>query len=141
MELSRQGRGIGVREVYYKRNNEYQNHHGGMVLIGDHIYMGEGHNKGFPICINMRSGRVAWGPERGAGSGSAALVAADGHLYLRYENGVMALVTASPRGYALKGSFRLKSNNGKSWAHPVIVVKKLYLRDQDELHCFDFASQ
>ncbi|HAY81666.1 MAG TPA: polyvinylalcohol dehydrogenase [Planctomycetaceae bacterium] len=141
LELSRQGRGIGVREVYYKRNNEYQNHHGGMVLIGDHIYMGEGHNKGFPICINMRSGRVAWGPERGAGSGSAALVAADGHLYFRYENGVMALVTASPRGYELKGSFRIKSNNGKSWAHPVIVDKKLYLRDQDELHCYDIASQ
>ena len=141
LELSRQGRGIQVKEVYYKRNNEYQNHHGGMVLIGDHIYMGEGHNKGFPICIDMRSGKVVWGPERGPGNGSAALVAADGRLYFRYENAVMALVAASPRGYELKGSFKIKSNNGKSWAHPVIVDKKLYLRDQDELHCYDIAAQ
>lgn len=140
LELRRRGRGIQVREVYYKRNSEYQNHHGGMVLIGDHIYMGEGHNKGFPICINMLSGDVAWGPERGPGNGSAALIAADGNLYFRYENAVMALVTASPRGYELKGSFKIKSNNGKSWAHPVIVNKKLYLRDQDELHCYDIAS-
>jgi hypothetical protein len=66
-------------------------------------------------------------------------VAADGHLYFRYENAVMALIEATPAGYTLKGSFKIKSNNGKSWAHPVIVDKKLYLRDQDELHCYDIA--
>ena len=111
-----------------------------MVLIGDHIYMGHGHNNGLPLCLHMQSGRVVWGPLRGAGTGSAAIVAADGHLYFRYENAVMALIEATPAGYNLKGSFKIKSNNGKSWAHPVIANKQLYLRDQDELHCYDIAG-
>lgn len=141
LRLSPAGRGsVRFQEVYYKRNNEVQNHHGGMVLIGDHIYMGHGHNNGLPLCMHMTSGRVLWGPLRGPGTGSAAIVAADGHLYFRYENAVMALIEVTPQGYNLKGSFDIKSNNGKSWAHPVIAGKKLYLRDQDELHCYDIAG-
>lgn len=140
LRISSAGRNnVSMQEVYYKRNNEVQNHHGGMVLIGDHVYMGHGHNKGLPLCMELTTGRVTWGPKRGAGGGSAAIVAADGHLYFRYEDAVMALIEATPAGYNLKGSFKIKSNNGKSWAHPVIVDKKLYLRDQDELHCYDIA--
>ncbi|NND99363.1 MAG: PQQ-binding-like beta-propeller repeat protein [Pirellulaceae bacterium] len=141
LKLSPAGRGsVRFQEVYYKPNNEVQNHHGGMILIGDHIYMGHGHNNGLPLCMDMVSGRVLWGPQRGAGTGSAAIVAADGHLYFRYENAVMALIEATPSGYKLKGDFKIKSNNGKSWAHPVIADKKLFLRDQDELHCYDIAQ-
>lgn len=142
LRISAAGRdNVRMQEVYYKRNNEVQNHHGGMVLIGDHIYMGHGHNNGLPLCLEMMTGRVMWGPQRGPGNGSAAIVAADGNLYFRYENAVMALIEATPTRYNLKGSFRIKSNNGKSWAHPVIADKKLYLRDQDELHCYDIESR
>jgi outer membrane protein assembly factor BamB len=141
LRLSSSGRGsVQIKEVYYKRNNEVQNHHGGMVLIGDYVYMGHGHNNGLPLCLHLESGRVAWGPTRGAGRESAALVAADGHLYFRYQDAVMALVEASPDRYNLKGSFKIKSKNGNSWAHPVIAGKRLYLRDQDELHCYDIAG-
>ncbi len=141
LELRKSGNSIQAREVYYKSSKELQNHHGGMVLIGDHIFMGHGHNNGFPVCVDMRTGRAAWGPERGPGGNSAAITAADGHLYFRYEDGTMALIEANPRQYKLKGSFRIKSVNGKSWPHPVIADKKLYLRDQDELHCYDIAAR
>ena len=50
LRISSAGRGrVRMEEVYYKRNNEVQNHHGGMVLIGDHIYMGHGNNTGLPL--------------------------------------------------------------------------------------------
>lgn len=140
LELSRQGRGVTYREVYYHAANELQNHHGGMVLVGDHVYMGHGHNNGFPACIDLRTGRNVWGRTRGAGEGSAAIVYADGDIYYRYENAVLALVEANPQGYNLKHSFQLATNNGKSWAHPVIQDRKLYLRDQDELVCYDLGS-
>lgn len=136
LELRKQGNGVAVREVYYKRADELQNHHGGMILIGDHVYMGHGHNNGFPACVELRSGRNLWGRTRGAGSGSAAIVYADGSLYFRYEDGVLALVDANPAGYELKRSFKIASNNGKSWPHPVIQEGRLYLRDQDELLCY-----
>ena len=140
IKLQRVGNTVNFREVYYKKSNELQNHHGGMVLIGDYVYMGHGHNNGFPVCVDAATGRAVWGPERGAGGDSAALVAADGHLYFRYQNGIMALVEATPKGYNLKGKFRIKSVNGESWPHPVIAHRKLLLRDQDELHCYDIAA-
>jgi len=141
LRLSNAGRNqVRFSEVYYKSNSEVQNHHGGMIRIGDHVYMGHGHNNGFPLCMHLPTGRVEWAPGRGAGRGSAAVVAADGHLYFRYEDAVMALIEATPNGYNLKGSFRIKSRNGKSWAHPVILDGKLYLRDQDELHCYDISG-
>lgn len=127
----------GVEEVYFLDSRTLQNHHGGMVLLGDYIYCGHGHNKGFPLCIALKTGEVVWGPVRGAGSGSAAVLYADGHLYFRYEDGTIALIEATPEAYTLKGSFKMATQNGKSWPHPVIVDGRLYLRDQDDLLCYD----
>ena len=82
-----------------------------------------------------------WGKERGPGGGSAAIVMADGHLYFRYEDSVMALIEATPKGYNLKSSFTLVSKNGKSWPPPVIHNGKLYLRDHDNLLCYDVKAK
>jgi hypothetical protein len=141
LKLKRSGNDVSYDEVYFKRGNELQNHHGGMILIGDYVYLGHGHNEGFPACLELKTGKLMWGPQRGAGGGSAAIVAADGDLYFRYQSGVMALIEATPTKYNLKGSFRIKTVHGESWPHPVIADKKLYLRDQDELHCYDIAAR
>jgi outer membrane protein assembly factor BamB len=141
LQLSKSGRGVDYREVYYYPANEVQNHHGGMVLMNGHVYMGHGHNKGLPMCLELRSGKVKWGGRiRGVGDGSAAIVAADGHVYFRYEDGKMALVEANPNEYKLNGSFRLPVRNGKSWPHPVVFDGKLFIRDQHELVCFDIKQ-
>ena len=138
LELRRAGRGgVDAREVYYFRSNQVQNHHGGMIRIGDHLYMGHGHNNGFPLCVHLPSGREVWRPGRGPGSGSAAISYADGHLYFRYQDGIMALIEATPVEYRLKGEFRLASRLGESWPHPAIANGRLYLRDQDVLLCYD----
>jgi hypothetical protein len=93
---------------------------------------------GFPICIELNTGKVKWGGnQRGPGEGSAAVCYADGRLYFRYEDGTMALIEATPKEYRLKGSFKLASVRGASWPHPSIADGKLYLRDQDVLMCYD----
>lgn len=140
LKITRSRGGMSPQEVYYKRSNTLQNHHGGMILIGDHVYMGHGHNNGFPVCFDLMTGRDMWRPGRGPGSGSAAIVCADGHLYFRYENGVMALIEATPERYNLKGSFKIAIKHGQSWAHPVVSGGKLYLRDQHELICYDIRK-
>ena len=140
LKLTRENGVVTPQEIYYKRFNELQNHHGGMILMGDYVYMGHGHNKAFPVCFELLTGRDMWRPGRGPGVGSAAVVCADDHLYFRYENGVMALIEATPDDYNLKGSFKIAINNGKSWPHPVISNGRLYLRDQDELICYDIGG-
>lgn len=142
LELKRRGNGISVREVYYFPANKVQNHHGGMVLIDGHVYMGHGHNKGLPMCLELRTGKIKWGGDfRGVGDGSAAIVAADGQVYFRYEDAKMALVEANPRAYRLNGRFSLPIRNGKSWPHPVVADGKLYIRCQDQLVCFDLKRK
>ncbi len=140
LKLVRTAAGINPEEVYFHRGNKVQNHHGGMVLIDGHVYMGHGHNKGLGLCLDLLSGVVKWGPVRGPGSGSAAIAYADGHLYFRYENARMALIEATPSGYVLKSEFRIPSHLGKSWPHPAIARKRLYLRDQNVLLCYDLAK-
>jgi hypothetical protein len=99
--------------------------------------MGHGHNQGFPVCVELKTGNAMWRPDRGPGKESAAVAYADGQLYFRYQDGTMALIEASPKGYKVNGTFKLPVNNGPSWQHPVIAGGKLYLRDQNDLLCYD----
>jgi outer membrane protein assembly factor BamB len=137
VKLNKARQGFRVQEIYFLPANKMQNHHGGMILRDGFVYCGTGHNEGFPLCINVRTGKEAWRPGRGPGSGSAAVAYADGHLYFRYEDATLALIEATPTGYKLKSSFKIASHNGESWPHPVIAGGRLYLRDQDELLCYD----
>eukprot|EP00913_Durusdinium_trenchii_P023415 g21993.t1 len=141
LKIVKRGRNVRAVEEYFLDAGKLQNHHGGMILVGDHIYCGHGHNNGFPICVNLKTGKVKWGGRiRGPGRGSAAIVFADGHLYFRYESGVMALIEATPTDYKLKGSFKLAVKHDASWPHPVILDGKLYLRDQQSLMCYDISK-
>lgn len=135
------GSPLEVKEQYFLNASTFQNHHGGMVRIGDHIYAGVGHNNGFPLCLAWKTGEVTWKRDRGPGSQSAAMIAADGRLYFRYQDGIMALIDASPQGYAERGAFKLPSIDGESWSHPAIYDGKLYLRDQDTLMCYDIRGK
>ena len=140
LKLVRTDSGLEPQEVYFHSGNEVQNHHGGMVLVDGYVYMGHGHNKGLPLCMELMSGKVTWGPIRGSGSGSAAVAYADGRLYFRYEDAQMSLIEATPSGYHLISNFKLPSNLGKSWPHPAIAHKHLFLRDQDVLMCYDLTN-
>jgi outer membrane protein assembly factor BamB len=138
LELRKEGEGLAAKEVYFLPSSTFQNHHGGLVLVGNHIYAGHGHNKGFPISIDFMTGKVAWGGDiRNAGSGSAAVLYADNRLYYRYQNGVVLLLEATPAGYHEKGSFTIPEVSHPSWPHLVIADGRLYVREQDSLYVYD----
>lgn len=140
LKLTKDGGGVKAEEQYFLKAGDFQNHHGGMVRIGDYIYAGTGHNNGFPICIEWKTGKIVWNKDRGPGRESAAVIAADGNLYFRYQDGTMALISASPDGYKENGVFKLPFIDGPSWPHPSIDGGKLYLRSQDVLMCFDLKA-
>ena len=132
--------GVTAHEVYRLMGNRFQNHHGGFVLIGDHIFGGHGSNNGLPTCLEFETGKIAW-KKRGPGTGSASVVAADGHLYFHYQDGVIALIEANAEDYRLKGTFNLPSAGGDSWSHPVIAHGKLFLREQGDLSAYNLRSE
>jgi outer membrane protein assembly factor BamB len=129
-KLSNGDSGMSATEVYFTRR--MKNHHGGMVLVGDHLY---GFDDRTLTCLNWKTGDVAWS-DRSVGKGS--VIYADGHLYARGEAGPIALVEAVPTGYVEKGRFETPDRSRENaWAHPVITGGRLYLRDQDVLFCYD----
>jgi len=143
LQLTADGGGVKAREVYWLDKDTFQNHHGGFVKVGDHIYGGSNHNKGEPTCIEMKTGKIVWHADQ-PGRGSGCVLYADGHLYFRYENGLMALVEATPAKYNLKGTFTPPARpgaRGTAWAHPGISDGKLYLRHADVLFCYDVKAE
>ena len=140
LKLSADGPGkVKAEEVYFLNGGRFQNHHGGMILLGKHLFAGHGSNNGLPTCIDFASGKIKW-KRRGPGTGSAAILYADKHLYFRYQNGVMALIQANPKRYRLRGKFRIPTAGTDSWAHPVISGGKLYLREKDRLFVYNIKK-
>ena len=111
------------------------------VLLDGYLYAGNQHKSGFPICIELSTGQVAWGGQiRGEGKGSAAINYVGGNLIFRYEDGVVSLVEATPQDYRLRGTLTPEYQEDRSWSHPVVVDGRLYLREQDKLMCYNVAK-
>ena len=126
-----------AEEVY--SNKDMVNHHGGVVLVGEHLY-GHSDSKGW-VCMEFKTGNVVWS-NRGVGKGAVSF--ADGMLYTRSEGGpgTVALVEATPSGYKEHSRFNQPDRSTKnSWPHPVIANGRLYLRDQDVLLSYDIKSK
>lgn len=120
-------------------NSVMKNHHGGVILVGDHLY---GHSDGYAwVCQDFKTGAEVWG-HRDFKKGAVAF--ADGMLYCLEEgSGMVILVEASAQAWNERGRFKLdpqtkiRSSDGRIWTHPVIANGKLYLRDQDLIYCYN----
>ncbi len=91
------GNGEVKVEAVYPLNTDLNNKHGGVILVGDYLY-GDSNDQGTPFCAELMTGKIVW-KERGPGKKSASVTAADGHLYIRWADGTMALAKASPDGF------------------------------------------
>ena len=132
-----------MKELYTLSGRQFENHHGGIVCVGNYVYGGHGNSRGEPRCVNITTGKIMWqskAPERG----SAAVLYADGHLVFRYDRGLVALIEATPEAYRLKGTFKPvmpEKDSALAWAHPVILNGRLYLRHDDLLACYDVSGR
>ncbi|MEZ5305265.1 MAG: PQQ-binding-like beta-propeller repeat protein [Verrucomicrobiales bacterium] len=143
------GYGVGCKLVELSGGNEVSdvwqnkvmtNHHGGVILAGDHLY---GYSDGGGlVCQDLKSGEEVWG-ERGEVK-KGAIHYADGMLYFIEEDRAnVILAEATPAGYKERGRFKLdpqtklRKPSGRIWTHPVVLDGKLYLRDQDLIYCYD----
>ena len=123
---------IDAKEVYFSR--DMQNHHGGVVLVKDHLY---GFSASILTCMEFKTGKVAW-KNRSVGKG--ALTYADGMLYLLGEQNVAGLAVATAEDYKETGRFRIEDSGKPSWAHPVVSDGRLYIRNQGSLTCYDVKA-
>lgn len=139
LQIKRDGERFSAEEVYFVEAKRFDNHHGGIVLVGDCVYGGVGLNKGDPVCLDFATGETRW-RAKAPSSGSASVVYADGHIVFRYDRGLVVLVEADPKGYRSRGQFTALTGEGPAWAYPVIHRRRLYLRHGDLLGCYDLSA-
>ena len=128
-------------EVY--KNKVMKNHHGGVVLVGDHLY---GHSDGTGwVCQSFQSGEMIWNEKDALDKG--AMSVAGNMLYcIGEDSGDVVLAKATPDGWSEQGRFtlspqtKIRKSRGRIWTHPVISNGKMYLRDQDLIFCFDVSA-
>jgi outer membrane protein assembly factor BamB len=124
---------VTAQPAYHERRLPGSN--GGSVVIDGYLY---GTNATSLLCVEFTSGAVKW-QERGIGTASVVYV--DGRLYLRGEEGDVALVEPSPGGYREKGRFTPpgapERGAAKAWPHPVVANGRLYVRDLGTLWSYD----
>jgi outer membrane protein assembly factor BamB len=125
--------GVEARPLYHTRF--MNSHHGGMVYVGGNVYGASGD---VLTCFNLERNAIAW---QNRSVGKCSLTYAEGNLYVRSENGPVALVEATPEGYNEKGRFTPPNNgNGRAWAYPVVAAGRLFLRDEDGLVCYSLRD-
>lgn len=137
-KITASGGSFSAAEAY--SGKEMKNHHGGVILVGEHLYGIS--DPGQLVCMELKTGKVVW-QDKSVGKGSLAY--ADGLLVARAENkgkGTIALVEATPAGYKEKGRFEQPGLSGMpTWPHPTIAGGKMYIRDQDTLLCYDVKGK
>jgi outer membrane protein assembly factor BamB len=85
-------------------------------------------------CVDLETGQRRWKEGR-YGSGQVLLLADQPLLLVLTDTGAVVLVAANPdRRQELA---RFQAIEGKTWNHPVIAHGRLYVRNADEMACYD----
>jgi outer membrane protein assembly factor BamB len=144
------GKDNKAKEKYSKPSQKnMKNDHGGVVLIGDHVY---GYSDRGWACQEFQSGKRNWGEEEFVGQKSGSTIGANGMLYLYTDKGEIGLAEANPKEFTLISSFRIPelskfpktrptSRSSGAWSHPAIANGYLYLRDAEFIYCYDIRDK
>jgi len=140
-----------AKDKYPKENQKNaKNGHGGVVLVGDHVYgISE---KNFWFCQDLLTGDLAWTKRDVEECQSGSIIAAGDMLYLYSDQGEAVLLKADPKAWTEAGRFtipersaypqkRASSSGSKVWSHPAIANGRLYLRDCEFVYCYDISAK
>ncbi len=136
VKLKVEGDSVKAEQIYFDK--KLPSSIGGAVEVNGYLY---GTSAAGLLCVEFATGKVKW-QDKCVGPG--AVCCADGCLYVHGENGMAALVEATPDGYREKGRFtppgQPDRGNSKAWAYPVVANGRLYLRDLGVLWCYDVSA-
>ena len=100
------------------------------VHDGKHLYIVR--DKGIMWCLDGKSGKVVWGPERlRPGTYSSSPVLADNRIYVTNEDGVTSVVTASDRFQTVA----VNELEGYTLSSPAISEGQIFIRTAEYLYC------
>jgi hypothetical protein len=131
LDVSRDGDTWSVTEKWASRNmkpdfSDYV-HHGGYLY---------GFDNDIFCCISLEDGSRQWKKGR-YGAGQVLLLADQPVLLVITERGEVVLVATNPKRH--EELAKLQAIEGKTWNHPVVANGRLYVRNAEEMACFDVS--
>ena len=100
----------------------------------DGTYLYVVNDRGVVSCLEAKTGKVVWGPERTAvGVVSTSPIVADGKLYVTNESGITTVLAAGP-AFKVLATNTLKCE-GKVLSSFAVSGKQLFLRTATDLYC------
>lgn len=104
--------------------NDYVVHDGSIYGFDDNIF----------CCLDLETGKRRWKAGR-YGSGQVLLLPDQPLLVVTTETGEAVLVSPNPKKLEELGRFQ--AIEGKTWNHPVIAEGKLFVRNAEEMACYE----
>jgi len=104
------------------------------VVHDGHIY---GLDDGILCCLDLETGRRLWKDGR-YGFGQMLLLPDQGALLVLSEKGEVILVAANPEHLQELGRFQ--AITGKTWNHPILAHGRLYVRNGEEMACYELQQ-
>jgi hypothetical protein len=102
----------------------------------------DGHAYGFDgaifTCVELKTGGRKWKQGR-YGTGQVVLLADQALLLVLSDKGEVVLLSARPDQFEERGQFQ--AITGKTWNHPAVAQGRLYVRNAEEMACYDLRRQ
>jgi outer membrane protein assembly factor BamB len=129
IDVQLQGGQFSAQERWTSRGmspafNDYVAHQGYLYGFDNTIF----------ACIDLETGQRQWKKGR-YGNGQVLLLPDADQLLVSSESGEIVLLHATPE--RLDERARFQALDGKTWNHPVLIGKRLYIRNGEQAACFE----
>ena len=132
------GGGARAKDVYFRKRRVMMNHHSTCVHKDGFLYGFDGNDL---RCVDLRKGEPVDGWDaidaNGREIGKGSVILAGDHLVGLTETGTLFLADADPTEFRFRGKVTGVLGGRESWAAPVLVDGRIYLRDAEKVVCLD----
>ncbi|MGE5192934.1 MAG: hypothetical protein ACM3U2_10555 [Deltaproteobacteria bacterium] len=115
-------------------SNQFKPAFGDFVVHDNCVY---GFDSAIFACADISTGKRRWKQGR-YGHGQVLLLADQGLLLVLAETGEVVLLAANPERHEELGRFQ--AIEGKTWNHPAVAYGRFYVRNAEEMACYELAT-
>jgi outer membrane protein assembly factor BamB len=95
-------------------------------------------------CLDLKTGKSVWKDERrprkGDAFGQGQILLADDLIVVLTEYGELVLVEATPTAFRELGRITALTKGPKTWNTPALAHGRVYVRNEEEMACFDLMG-
>ena len=96
-------------------------------------------------CVDLKTGKSLWkderAPKRDEAYGQGQLLRCDDRIVVLTEFGELVLVEATPAAFKELGRIRALTKGPKTWNPPAMAHGRVYVRNEEEMACYDLTGR